>query len=87
MYLQMTLHTTKLIHIAAALGRFSGQRKVILVGDLNLNLDSIESTQDMEIANVLADSRSLDMHHYFKHCRHNSCNTWHQKREGEIVGS
>ena len=59
--------TTTSIYIAAALGRFSRRRKVILVGNLNLNLDSIESTRDMEIANILADSGLLDMYHHFKH--------------------
>ena len=79
--------TTTLIHIAAALDRFSHQ-KVILVGDLNLNLDSIESDQDVEIANVLADSGLLDMHHHFKLRRNfNRQSTWHQKREGNIVQS
>ena len=58
--------TTTSIHIAAALGRFSRRRKVILVGDLNLNLNSIESARDMEIAKVLADAGLLDMHHHFK---------------------
>ena len=58
--------TTTTMHIAAALRRFSRQRKVILVGDFNLDLDSIESDRDMEIANTLADSGLLDMHHHFK---------------------
>ena len=61
--------TTTSIHIAAALGRFSN-RKVILVEDLNLDLDSVESARDMEIANVLADSGLLDMHHHFRSHRH-----------------
>ena len=79
--------TTTLIHIAAALGRFSNQ-KVILVGDLNLDLDSIESDWDMEIANILADSGLLDMHHHFKtHGRCKKPSTWHQKRKGNVVRS
>ena len=58
--------TTTLIQIAAALDRFSRRRKVVLVGDLNLNLDSVESDWNMEIAKVLADVRLLNMHHHFK---------------------
>jgi len=56
---------TTLVHIAAALGRFHS-RKVILVGDLNLDLDSIETDRDMEIANTLVDSGLLDIYHHFK---------------------
>ena len=57
--------TTTLVHIAAALGHFP-DRKVILVGDLNLDLDSIETDRDVEIANILIDSGLLDMYHHFK---------------------
>ena len=61
---------------------------MILVGDLNLNLDSIELARDMEIANVLADSGLLDMHHHFKLRRNfKRQNTWHQKREENVVQS
>ena len=58
-------NTTTTVYIAAALGRFSRQRKVILVGDLNLNLDYVESESDMEIAQLLASSGLLDMHRHF----------------------
>ena len=47
-------NTTTLVHIAAALARFPS-RKVILVGDLNLNLGSIETDRDMKIANIFAE--------------------------------
>ena len=57
--------TTTSVHIAAALSRFPS-RKVILVGDLNLDLDSIETDRDVEIADILAASGLLDMHHHFK---------------------
>ena len=80
--------TTTSIHITAVLGRFSGQRNIILVGDLNLNLDSIETDQDMEIANVLADSGLLDMHHHFKlRCNFKRQDTWHKKRKENVVRS
>ena len=45
--------TTILVHIAAALGRFPNQ-KVILVGGLNLDLNSIETESDIEVADILA---------------------------------
>ena len=47
--------STTLAHIASALARFPS-RKVILVGDLNLGLDSLKTTRDVEIADVLATS-------------------------------
>ena len=77
---------TTSIHIAAPLDRFCRQRKVKLVGDLNLNLDSNELARDLEVVNVLADSRLLDMHHHFKLYRQRQ-STWYQKREGKIVQS
>ena len=79
--------TTTLVHIAAALARFPS-RKVILVGDLNLDLDSIETERDVEIANILAASGLLDMHHHCKcRCKLKRQDTWHQKREGIVVRS
>ena len=57
--------TTTLIHITTALGRFPN-RKVILVGDLNLDLGFIEMERDTEIADILATSGLFDMHHHFK---------------------
>ena len=57
--------TTTLMHITTALARFP-HWKVILVGDLNLDLGSIESERDMQIANILATSGLLDMHCHFK---------------------
>ena len=79
--------TTTSVHIATALARFPS-RKVILVGDLNLDLDSLETDRDMEIADILATSGLLDMHRHFKsagRCRRPA--TWHQKREGKVVKS
>ena len=85
-YLQPT-DTTTSVHIAAALARFPS-RKVILVGDLNLELDSLETDRDMEIADILATSELLDMHRHFKsHGRNRRPATWHQKREGEVIKS
>ena len=52
------------MHITTALARFP-HRKVILVGDLNLDLDSLETERDMEIANILATSDLLYMHRHF----------------------
>ena len=43
--------STTSVHIAAALGRFPS-RKVILVGDLNLDLDALVSERDWKIANI-----------------------------------
>ena len=82
--------TTTSMHITTALVRFPNNRKVILVGDLNLNLDldSIETERDMKIANILATSGLLDMHCHFKsagRCRTPA--TWHQKREGKVIKS
>ena len=78
--------TTTLVHITAALDRFPQRRKVILVGDLNIDLDSPESERDMEIAQLIADAGLRDMHQHFK-TRRRCSSTWHQKREGEIVWS
>ena len=80
--------TTTSMHIATALARFPTNRKVILVEDLNLDLNSIETERDMEIANILATSGLLDMHRHFKlagRCRRPA--TWHLKREGNIIKS
>ena len=42
----------------------------------------------MEIANTLADSGLLDMHHHFKPSgRYWKRSTWHQKREENVVKS
>ena len=54
-----------MMYITTELARFSHQ-KVILVGDLNFDLDSIERERDMEIADILATSGLLDMHRHFK---------------------
>ena len=61
---------------------------MILVGDLNLDLDSCESERDMEIADSLATSDLLDMHrHFTSPGKHSKPATWHQKREGKTVQS
>ena len=74
--------STTSVHIAAALARFPS-RKVILVGDLNLDLDSLESERDREIADTLASSGLLDMHRHFKlKDRNRRPDTWHHKRDG-----
>ena len=74
--------TTTLVHIATALARFPSW-KVILVGDLNLDLDSIETDRDIEIADILANSGLLDMHHHFKaRCGNQQHWTWHHKSKG-----
>ena len=79
--------TTTSVHIAAALGCFSN-RKVILVRDLNLALDSLETDRGMEIANILVASALLYMYHHFKSIgRLRSSSTWHQKREGTVAWS
>ena len=79
--------TTTLVHIAAALGYFP-QRKVILLGDLDLDLNSIETDRDMDITDTLAESRLLDMHHHFKLRRKfKRQNIWHQKREENVAQS
>ena len=75
------------MHITTALARFP-RRKVILVGDLNLDLGSIETERDMEIADILATSVLLDMHRHFKSPgRYRTPATWHHKREGEVIKS
>ena len=80
-------HTTTLMHITAALSRFP-HPKMILVGDLNLDLDSIKTDRDTEIADILAISGLLDMHCNFKSAgRFRRPATWHQKREVKIVRS
>ena len=77
--------TTTLVHIAEALGHFQ-DRNVILVGDLNLDFDSIETDRDMEIANILVDSGLLDMYHHFKlRGRFGRQLTWHQKRKENVI--
>ena len=53
-YVSPSDNTTS-VHIAAALGRFPN-RKVILVGDLNLDLDFLETVRDIEIADILTAS-------------------------------
>ena len=79
--------TTILMHITTALARFP-RRKVILVGDLNLDLNSCESTRDMEIADILATSELLDMHRHFKSPgRYKRPATWHHKRKGNVIKS
>ena len=79
--------TTTLIHITTALAPFP-HREVILVGDLNFDLDSIETERDMEIANILATSELLDMHCHFKSAdRFRRPATWYNKREGEVIKS
>ena len=79
--------TTTSMHVTTALARFP-RRKVILVGDLNLDLGSIETERDMEIADILATSRLLDMHRHFKSPgRFIKPATWHQKRKGEVIKS
>ena len=78
--------STTTAHIASALARFP-RRKVILVGDLNLNLDSLETDRDMEIADCLATSGLIDMHRHFKlESKNRMPDTWHQEREGEKSG-
>ena len=57
--------TTTLMHITTALARFPNQ-KVVIVGDLNLDLGSIETERDMEIADILATSELLYIHRHFK---------------------
>ena len=75
------------MYIAAALAHFPS-RKVILVGDLNLDLNFLEIDRDMEIVNILATSGLLDMHRHFKSPgRFRRPATWHQKREGEVIKS
>ena len=79
--------STTSVHVTAALDRFASRRRqVILVGDLNINLDSPESERDVEIAQLLANAGLRDMHHHFKTGRRRS-STWHQKRNEEIVWS
>ena len=79
--------STTTAHIASALARFPS-RKVILVGDLNLNLDSLETDRDVEIADCLATSGLIDMHRHFKlEGKNRMPDTWHQEREGEPVRS
>ena len=74
-----------MVHVVAVLGHFP-YWKVILVGDLNLDLDSIETKRDMEIANMLANSGLFDMHYYFKLCcKFKQRRTWHQKREENVI--
>ena len=61
---------------------------MILVGDLNLDLASIELERDMQIADILATSGLMDMHRHFKspgRCRRPA--TWHHKREGKLIKS
>ena len=75
------------VYIAAELPCFPS-RKVILVGDLNLNLDSLETDRDMEIADCLATSGMIDMRRHFKLDGKNRMpDTWHRTREGEPVRS
>ena len=77
--------TTTSMHITTALARFP-RRKVILVGDLNLDLESIETERDMEIADILAISGLLDIHRHFKSAgRRRRLATWHQKCEGNVI--
>ena len=84
MYVPPTDSTT-LVYIAAALARFPS-RKVILVGDLNLVLDSLETERNMEIADIMATLGLLDMHRHFKpHGRNRRPVTLYQKREGELI--
>ena len=79
--------TTTLVHIAAALGRFPN-RKVIFLEDLNLDLDSLVTDRDMKIANILAASGLLDMHHHFKWRRKlKQQDILHQKRKGTVAWS
>ena len=79
--------TTTLIHITTVLARFP-RRKVILVGDLNLDLDSCESARDMQIADILATSGLLNMHRHFKSPgRYRRPATWYHKRKGNIIKS
>ena len=81
------VNTTTSMHITTALARFP-RRKVILVGDLNLDLDYCKSERDTQIADILATSRLLDMHCHFKSPgRFIKPATWHQKREGEVIKS
>ena len=58
--------TTTSVYITAVLGCFSPHQKMILVGNLNLSLDSLETDRDIEIANILIDSRLLDINRHFK---------------------
>ena len=79
--------STTTAHVASALARFP-RRKVLLVGDLNLNLDSLETDRDMEIADCLATSGLIDMRRHFKLDGKNRMpDTWHRTREGEPVRS
>ena len=75
------------MNITTALARFP-RRKMTLVGDLNLDLDSIESERDMQIADILATSGLLDMHRHIKSAgRRRRPATWHHKREGKAIKS
>ena len=75
------------MHITTTLACFS-RRKVILVGDLNLDFGSIKLERDMLIADILVTSGLLDMHRHFKSARRRRRPaTWHHKREGNVIKS
>ena len=84
----LTVNSTTLVYyIQQALDCFATLgRLVILVSDLNIPLDSPESTRDMEITQLVADAGLIDMHHHFekgRRCR----STWHQQRKRKMVWS
>ena len=81
-------NSTTTVYIMAALGRFSQQWKVNLVGDLDLDFDSSKLVRDLEIAHLLATSRLLDInHHFMLHWNFNQQTSWHQKHKEKVVQS
>lgn len=58
---------TTLVHITAALDSFAScqKQKLILVGDLSINIDSLESALELEIAQLLAEHSLCDVHCHF----------------------
>ena len=79
--------TTTSMHITTVLSHLP-HRKEIIVGDLNLDLGSIESNKNMQIADILATSELLNIHRHFKlACRRRRPATWHHKRKGKLLQS
>ena len=79
--------TTTSVRIAVALGCFPN-RKVIPEGDLNFNLDLLETDRDRVIADILVASGLLDMYQHFKLRRKlKRQTTWHQKCKENVVQS
>ena len=77
--------SSTLVHVEQALNSFCNRDPIVL-GDLNVALDSPRDDRAIAIATALARYSLRDMHPHFRQGRLGG-NIWNQFREGNMVGS